>query len=182
VIFPQARSRGIDLKGFSIKTDALSLLNSAISHSDNYSVSGELYFNNQFGLTVGAGQQRENVRGLRRDQRSISGALRWYFKQDECNCSALFTGIYCGKINVRQSVDQQILQNNAVNYNISLFESGICAGYQVILLKHFIIDPTLQAGLELDHKFLNAVSTEVLSGPRQKGLILRMQLGIGYRF
>ena len=170
------------LAGFSAKTDALSLLNLAIGESKSYSLSGEIYFNEDYSLNVDMSLETEEHNDVNRIQKRFTSQLRWYFKQDDCSCSAFFTGIYFSNVHISQSVDHQHPFGHAVDYNRSSFEGGLCSGYQAIIARHFVIDPAVQAGLEFYHK---TQSTEPMSGladSDKKGLVVRMQLGIGYRF
>jgi hypothetical protein len=181
--FSQNRQNGfIHLEGLSIKTDALTLLNLAIGESKSYALAGELYFNEAYSLNVDMNLETEEHDDLNRVQKRFTSQLRWYFKQDDCNCSAFFTGIYFSNVHISQSVDHRHSHSHGIDYNRSSFESGICGGYQAIVARHFVIDPGVQAGLEFYH---TAQSTEPMSGlsdADNKGLIVRMQLGIGYRF
>src|SRR6185436_5675742 len=186
--FSQNRqSSRIHLEGFSIKTDVLSLLNSAISGSlKSCSISGEIYFNNEYSFNVDLGTESGSQPGLNRREKRFGSHLRWYFMQDDCSCSAFFTGIYFSSVYTRQTVDQQDPGNNAiksVDRNKSSFQGGLCGGYQAILARHFVIDPAVQLGLEF---YRGNQSTESMNGlpeAQEKGLLLvRIMLGIGYRF
>ncbi len=179
--FSQSRHRSsVTLEGFSVKADALSLLNTAIGESTSYSISGELYFNDEYSLNSGLGMERESEPYLNRSKKIFANQLRWYFMQDDCNCSAFFAGIYFSSVMFRQSADHH--HNNAVDYNRYSLEGGLCGGYQALLAGHFVVDPVVQAGLELYHHIQSTEPVSSSADFHNKGLQLRMQLGIGYRF
>jgi hypothetical protein len=180
--FSQNRERGlIHPEGFSIKADALSLLNSAVNKSLSYSISGELYFNNEYSFDAGLSAERESEPGMNRIQKTFTSQLRWYFLQDDCNCSAFFTGIYFSTVTVHQSVDHHISTTHAVDYSRFALEGGLSGGCQVIYKNHFIVDPAVKAGLEFYHAIQRTEASNS-SGSQDGGLILNVQLGIGYRF
>jgi hypothetical protein len=181
--FSQNRERGlIHPEGFSIKADALSLLNGTINKSLSYSISGELYFNNEYSFDAGFSIERESEPGMNRIQKTFTNRLRWYFIQDDCNCSAFFSGIYFNTVTVHQSVDHHISTTHAVDYSRFALEGGLSGGYQVIFKNHFIVDPAVKAGLEFYHALQHTESGSNSSGSKNGGLILNVQLGIGYRF
>jgi hypothetical protein len=185
--FSQNRqSQHFHLEGFTVKTDVLSLLNSAVSGSKSGSISGEIYFNNEYSINVDLGTESESETGITLMEKRFGSHLRWYIMQDGCNCSAFFVGIYLSNVRIRQSVDQLYPRNNTVqpvNYNKSSFEGGFCGGYQVLLNRHFVIDPSVQLGLEFYSNIQSTESMNGLSDARDKGfLLIQIMLGIGYRF
>ena len=122
IAFSQYRQSFFQLEGFSVKTDALQLLKTAIKGSESYSLSGEMYFNDEYSIDIDAGIDTESDPGLKRTQKTLTGQFRWYFKQGDCPCSAFFVGTYFGSVSIRQTVDKRHINNDAVNYHLSTSE------------------------------------------------------------
>jgi len=173
--------RHFRIEGFSVKTDALALFNSILSNEQkSYYLSGEMYFNNEYSLNVDLGTESENQPGWKRNIKSIGSHFRWYFMQDDCSCSAFFVGGYFSYEKEHQSVDEKYLGTNARNYTMSSSEVGLSGGYQALVASHFVIDPAVHLGLKFPHDIHYA---ESMSKPaNDEGLLLRISLGIGYRF
>ncbi len=170
-------------EGFAVKTDLLSVINSTVEDGlKSYSISGEIYFNNEYSLNVDLGGETESESESNRVEKRFGGHIRWYFKQDDCNCSAFFAGSYFSIVNMRQTIDHKFPTSYSVSYSRSSIEGGFCGGYQALLANHFVIDPTVQMGIEFQHGIHNTESTSNLSDTHDTGLLLRVSLGIGYRF
>jgi outer membrane autotransporter protein len=185
--FSQNRHKSnFHIEGFSVKTDVLTLMNTAISKSLNgYYISGELYFNNEYSINADMSTTSESQPGYYRKEKRWGSHVRWYFMQDDCNCSALFGGIYFSSVSRTETVSRY-LPNNAiktVNYDKSSFEGGLCGGYEAILADHFVIDPSVQLGLGF---YSDSQNTETINGmydAPDTGLILvKIMLAVGYRF
>ena len=126
------------IEGFAIKADALSLFHSVITKGEKSCyLSGEIYFNNKYSFNIDLATATETDPAWNNTEKRIGGNFRWYFMQDDCNCSALFAGSYLHFVNIRQSVDQNLLPH-ASGYNISFLEGGIAGGFQTILRMHFL--------------------------------------------
>ena len=176
-------SKNFRVEGFSIKADAFSLFKSVINkESKSYYLSGELYFNNQYSFIVDLGTKTEIQPGWKRTERRFGSHFRWYFKQDDCNCSAIFAGSYFSFINARETVDHNLPHYNAGSYNTSYFEGGISGGFQTILARHFVIDPAVQIGMEFPHDNHSSESMIFWADDKEPLLLIRISLGIGYRF
>jgi len=176
-------SSHLRVEGFAVKTDALSLLNSAINkRSKNFNLSGEIYFNNQYSFIVDLGAETERDPQWISTVRRFGSQFRWYFMQDDCNCSALFAGSYLSFVNIRRAYDHNFHYNNADSYPKSYLEGGISCGYQAIIAMHFVIDPTVQIGMELPHDIHNSESMIFPANDKDLDLLIRISLGIGYRF
>jgi hypothetical protein len=176
-------SSHIRVEGFAVKTDALSLLNSAINKGSKiFNLSGELYFNNQYSFIADLGAETETNPKWIRTTRRYGSQFRWYFMQDDCNCSAFFAGSYLSFVNIRQSYDHNFHYNNADGYPKSYLEGGISGGYQAIIAMHFVIDPAVQIGMEFPHDIHNSESMIYAANDNDLNLLFRISLGIGYRF
>ncbi len=174
--------RHFQLEGFAVKTDALLLMNSAINKGSNsYNISGEIYFNNEYSFNVDLGAETENQPGWSCTEKRFGSHFRWYFKQDDCNCSAFFAGSYLCIVKIRQSVDQKLPNNNVESYSLSFLEGGLVGGFQALLSMHFVIDPSVQIGMEFPHNIHNIESINS-HNDKDNGLLVRISLGIGYRF
>jgi hypothetical protein len=170
------------VEGFAVKTDALSLFSSVITKgSKNYYLSGEIYFNNEYSFNIDLGTATETDPAWNSTEKRLGSHFRWYFMQDDCNCSAFFAGSYFSFVNFRQSVDQNIL-HNATSYNTSFLEGGISGGFQAILSMHFVVDPAVQIGMKFPHHIHNTESGKYWADDKVNVLLVRMSLGIGYRF
>ncbi|MEP7168797.1 MAG: DUF3575 domain-containing protein [Bacteroidota bacterium] len=183
--YPKSRHSGpLRVEGFTIKTDVLSLFSSVINKgSKSYYLSGEIYFNKEYSFNVDLGAETETHPGWKRTGKRFGSQFRWYFKQDDCNCSAFFVGGYFNFVNVRQSVDHNLLNNNTASYNISSSEGGISGGFQAILAMHFVIDPAVQIGMEFPSDNHNTESKiNLTNNDKDNVLLVRISLGIGYRF
>jgi len=168
------------IEGFAVKMDVLSLISSALDkESKSYYLSGEIYFNSKYSLSIDLGTETNTQPGWKLTGKRLGGQFRWYFKQDYCNCSALFAGSYFSFVNTRQSVDYNVPGSKTVSYNISSLEGGISAGFQAIFARHLVIDPAVQFGKEFLHDIHN---TEPMNFNNNKPLVIRILLGIGYRF
>lgn len=166
-----------------MKTDALFLMGNAINkNTKNCYLSGELYFNNEYSFSLDAESKTETQPGLKIIRKRLGSQLRWYFKQDECNCSALYAGGYFSYVNIREFADHAVLQNKAVSYNTSFLEGGITAGYQTIIGSHFVIDPTVQIGMEFPYETYKTESVHDGDAFKKLFLMARISLGFGYRF
>ncbi|HKR04747.1 MAG TPA: DUF3575 domain-containing protein [Bacteroidia bacterium] len=171
------------IEGIAVKTDVLSLLNTAINKgSKSYSLSGEIYFNNEYSFTIDLGAETETRPGWKRTGRRYGSQFRWYFKQDDCHCSAFFAAGYFSFVNNRQSVDHNLPHNNANSYNKSSSEAGLSGGFQAILGMHFVIDPAVQIGMEFPRDIHNTESMKYPADDKDNLLLVRISLGIGYRF
>jgi len=180
--FSQNRHRkNFRIEGFSVKTDVLTLFSSILDKaSERATLSGEMYFNEEYSLSVDLGVEAASQPGWKRLEKNIGSQFRWYFWQDDCNCSALFVGSYFIASTLRESVDEKLLLNNGVSYTTSTLEGGLTGGFQALLARHFVIDPSVQMGMKLPHE----IHYEESSRPNEKdeGLLLRIALGVGYRF
>lgn len=176
------REGNIHIEGVSVKTDAFLLFNGLIGEPDNYSIAGEIYFNYEYSMHIELASENESERNLNRFQKRFTGQFRWYFSQDDCSCSAFFGGVYFGVVNINQAAEPQYTNKNAVDFNRTSYEGGVCFGYQTVLAEHFIIDPAAQIGLELYHTIQYVEPVNTNADIQNKGLLLRIQLGIGYRF
>ncbi len=182
--FSQHRQRAnFHLEGFAIKTDALALLNSVLSGAKGYALSGELYFNNEYSFNADASMlSYVPEAGVNKNETRWGGHARWYFMQDYCNCSAFYGGIFFTNVHLRQTVGEQYTGTKEFNYLETSFEGGLCGGYEAILAEHFVIDPSVQTGLEF---YKDMESTELVHSIAKPGgmlLLVHIMLGIGYRF
>ena len=182
--FSQIRHRrNFRIEGYSVKTDVLSLFGSILDEGKkSVSLSGEMYFNDEYSFGVDLGAERESGPGVKRDAKSIGSQLRWYFWQDDCSCSALFLGSYFSATKIRQSVDQKLANNNSISYTTSTLEAGFSGGYQALIARHFVIDPTVLIGMKFPHRIHNTETMSSTPNVKDTGLLLRITLGIGYRF
>ncbi len=182
--FSQSRySRHLQPEGFSLKTDALGLLQSAIDqHSKSYAISGEIYFNHDYSLNITPGITTDEEQWISQVTKRITFEFRWYLLQEDCSCSAFFAGAFLGYNDFRQTVVPANVSTNATNYSLTTFEGGVCAGYQAVFYNHFVIDPSAQAGLSFHRNNKSTESLNSLQEPPAQNLLLRVQLGIGYRF
>lgn len=170
-------------EGFSLKTDALFLMGNAINKSaKNYYLSGELYFNNEYSFSVDVESKTETQPGLKTIRKRLGSQLRWYFKQDDCNCSALYAGGYFSFVNMSELSDHAVLQNKAMSYATSFLAGGITSGYQTIISAHFVIDPTVEIGMEFPHETYKTESVRYWDTGKKVFLLVRISLGVGYRF
>jgi hypothetical protein len=183
-VFSQTRHRRyFRIEGYSVKTDVLSLFGSVLDkESKSGYLSGEMYFNDEYSFSVHLGAESESRPGVKYIEKRIGSQLRWYFWQDDCSCSALFVGSYFSASNGRQSVDQKLLNNNAISYTTSTLEAGFSGGYQALIARHFVLDPAVQIGMKFPHRIHNTETLSSIRSVKDKGLLLRITLGIGYRF
>jgi hypothetical protein len=176
-------SKHFELEGFAVKTDALSLMSSIINKgTKRYYLSGEIYFNKAYSFNIHLGTETENEPGWSSTEKSFGSNFRWYFKQDDCNCSAFFAGIYFSLVKVHQTDNQKLQHNIADSHSISFLEGGLIGGFQTIFAMHFVIDPAVQIGMEFPHDIHNAESMGYLDADKNNGILVRISLGIGYRF
>ncbi|MFI5218880.1 MAG: hypothetical protein ACHQNT_05270 [Bacteroidia bacterium] len=176
-------SRYFRVEGFAIKTDILSLFASALNKgSKSYNLSGEVYFNNEYSFNADLGTETETLPGSTLTRRRFGSHFRWYFKQDDCNCSAFFAGSYFSFVNTRQHVDHNLPHNNTAGYNKSSSEVGLSGGLQAIFAMHFVIDPTVQIGIKFPRDIHNTESMNYPADDKEHILLIRISLGIGYRF
>lgn len=181
--FSQGSHGGVmHLEGFSVKTDVLSLFNSAIGPNKDYSLSGELYFNNEYSFVIDLHSASEDRAGLSRVQKRITSQFRWYFEQEQCSCSAFCGGVYFSRVRMRQSVDYRKLHTHAVDFTRYSYEVGLYGGYQALFNEHFLLDPGVQIGKEFYHKIQSTESINTFSEDQGNGVLFRIQVGIGYRF
>jgi uncharacterized protein DUF3575 len=186
ILFPgysKSRYSHFRVEGFAVKTDVLSLFTSAINKgTKNFFLSGEMYFNNEFSFNVDLGAETETQSEWKRTGKRIGSHFRWYFKQDDCNCSAFFAGGYLSFVNTRETIDHNLSHIIAGSYQKSSFEGGISGGFQTILAMHFVIDPAVQIGMEFPHGIYNTESMNYPADGKDPVLLVRISLGIGYRF
>jgi hypothetical protein len=155
------------IEGFSVKTDVLLLFNSLISlHSRKGYISGELYFAEQYSANLDFGFETDN--SLNSTTTRIGGNFRKYFNIDDCNCTALFAGLFFNS--AKEDFN-----------NVAYIESGFTGGFQALLNNHFVIDPAIQLGLKFPTHYTNE---EVAASPGRDDvrMQLRIMLGVGYRF
>lgn len=183
VISQIRHSRHFQAQGFSVKTDVLSLFGSILNKElNNYYISGEMYFNYEYSINLDLASESEVRLGLKRKLKRYGSHFRWYFIQDNCNCSAFFIGSYFNLVKEHQSVDRKFLHNNSFSYNRNYFEGGLYGGLQALVARHFVIDPAIQIGMEFPHDIHYTESMSYLPNNRSVGFMVSITLGVGYRF
>jgi len=174
--------RHFRVAGFSLKTDILSLFEGVLEkNSKSTNLSGEMYFNEEFSIQTDLAIESTNSPGFRQTLKKIGGQFRWYFNQDDCNCSSFFTGLFLTLTHDYQANDSLLSHSNDGNHNFSILEGGLTGGFQALVNRHFIVDPALQIGMNFP---VNDYTTEGTAFPKAEdhALKVRIMLGVGYRF
>lgn len=177
------RNRLFQVEGFSLKTDLLTILGNTVEGGpDKYFFSAELYFNDSYSLNIDGGLEPERISGMKIERERIGTHFRWYFLQYDCNCSAFYAGPYFHILRYKQTVTDSLRYSSLLNYSSSFLEGGLIAGYEVILEEHFIVDLGIRTGM----KFFQSGDKVEPPGriKRNEGteILVRVMLGVGYRF
>ena len=179
--FSQRHRGQIEIEGVSVKTDVLAWFSTALHETKSYSLAGEVYFNEEYSVNAGILLETMANPDYNMTQKNITGQLRWYLLQEDCSCSALFAGLYFSSIDTRQVVEHTPPNSKLASYYKTSGEAGLCAGYQAIFAEHFVVDPSVQAGVEI-YQSRQGESSGSATTQRDNSIRFMMQLGVGYRF
>lgn len=170
-------------EGLAVKTDAFSLFNSAVEKDiRTFRICGELYYNQDYSIALEIGSKTENIPGVHNKEKVIGANWRWYFKQDDCSCSAFFAGCYLDAVSLIQTVDKQYPYTSTAAFIRASLEGGFCGGYQALISKHFVIDPTVRIGREIYYHTSRYSDMRTSFQAKDEGIMLQVLLGAGYRF
>ncbi len=167
----QAQSNSIH---FTVKTDALALFESAIDKKITVlPVALKICFGKAYGLQFGARKEKRSEDSFNVDELSLTGEARWHVVAEDN--SILHFGPYLSWSSIMASDNYTKYQN----YN---WEPGICAGYQTIIGKHFVINPEVYAGIENTYRSKVFEGGGILNGNKSGELAMRICAWVGYKF
>ena len=172
----------LNSEGFSIKSDVLAIFNTVIKSSDTeFPAKIEWYFNKKFSLSLSASTETLKNNILSRNFKRLGTEFRWYFKQDNCQCSSLYAGPFFD-----YNYEKQISNNDSAsiyqNYKIRYFNTGVITGYQIYITPHLLLDPSVKLGIFFSKEIFDSVSEYIMQDDNHSGIQLKVILGAGYRF
>ena len=179
----QTKKPGVSEVSFTLKTDFLSILNSAIDkNTSDISVSGELCLNRKYSLQVNTNFEKENNTDYNRSQFMFNSEFRSYLQNDECSCSSLHVGAYVGFGNTKTIIDHRAFEYKYIKYSESTFESGLAGGYRAVIYNRWIVDPTVYVGASTVFSQRTIESINFFHDVKPVMLTVRIGLEFGYRF
>ncbi len=169
--------------GITLKTDVLSAFNSLLEKEmSEISVSGEICFNKKYSIQLNTDVEKTVHPDNSHTAFRFDTELRKYIMKDYCSCSALHVGVFAGFEDATNIVDQKGNNISHIKYTESAFETGLAGGYEAIINSHWVIDPTVYAGVSTIYhsRVLESVNSFHEALPTM--LNVRIVLQIGYRF